>query len=99
MDNKWRKNNRKHDMQEGDRGESDSREGGRTREQEMREVDATGGKTNGRKEVRGDVTKRKSITRTMSGRKETGKKGTTEKAAGERSATREMQNGGATLKQ
>ena len=69
--------------------------------QEMREVDATGGKTNGRKEVRGDVTKRKSITRTMTGRKEkeTGKKGTTEKAAGEKSATREMQNGGATLKQ
>ncbi|KAK2153959.1 hypothetical protein NP493_2242g00002 [Ridgeia piscesae] len=57
------------------------KEGG-TREQEMREVDATGGKTNGRKEVRGDVTKRKSITRTMTGRKETGKKGTTEKAAG-----------------
>ena len=26
--NRWRKNNRKHDMQEGDRGESDSREGG-----------------------------------------------------------------------
>ena len=25
--NKWRKNNRKHDMPEGDRGESDSREG------------------------------------------------------------------------
>ena len=45
-------------------------------------VDATGGKTNGRKEMRGDVTKRKSITRTMTGRKETGKKGTTEKAAG-----------------
>ena len=42
-----------------------------------------GGKTNGRKEVRGDVTKRKSITRTMTGRKETGKKGTTEKAPGE----------------
>ncbi|KAK2150528.1 hypothetical protein NP493_2768g00001 [Ridgeia piscesae] len=78
-DNKWRKNNRKHDMQEGDRGESDSREGGRDKGQEMREVDATGGKTNGRKEVRGDVTKRKSITRTMTGRKETGKKGTTEK--------------------
>ncbi|KAK2181304.1 hypothetical protein NP493_402g05007 [Ridgeia piscesae] len=52
------------------------------RRQEMREVDATGGKTDGRKEVRGDVTKRKSITRTMTGRKETGKKGTTEKAAG-----------------
>ena len=57
------------------------KEGG-TRGQELREVDATGGKTNGRKEVRGDVTKRKSITRTMTGRKETGKKGTTEKAAG-----------------
>ena len=28
------------------------------------------------------MTKRKSITRTMTGRKETGKKGTTEKAAG-----------------
>ena len=57
------------------------KEGG-TRGQEMREVDVTGGKTNGRKEVRGDVTKRKTITRTMTGRKETGKKGTTEKAAG-----------------
>ena len=57
------------------------KEGG-TWGQEMREVDATGGKTNGRKEVRGDVTKRKSITRTMTGRKETGKKRTTEKAAG-----------------
>ena len=44
-------------MQEGDRGESDSREGGGTRGQEMREVDATGGKTNGRKEARVDVTK------------------------------------------
>ena len=49
------------------------KEGG-TRGQEMREVDATGGKTNGRKEVRLDVTKRKSITRTMTGRNETGKK-------------------------
>ena len=44
------------------------KEGG-TRGQDMREVDATGGKTNGRKEVRVDVTKRKSITRTMTGRK------------------------------
>ena len=26
---KWRKNDIKHDMQEGDKGESDSREGGR----------------------------------------------------------------------
>ena len=55
---------------------------GGTRGQEMREVDATGGKTNGRKGVRGDVTKRNSLTRTMTGRKETGNKGTTEKAAG-----------------
>ena len=57
------------------------KEGG-TRGQETREVDTTGGKTNGRKEVRVDVTKRKSKTRTMTGRNETGKKGTTEKAAG-----------------
>ncbi|KAK2174872.1 hypothetical protein NP493_770g02042 [Ridgeia piscesae] len=52
-----------------------------TRGQEMRELDATGGKMKGRKEVRVDVTKRKSITRMMTGRKEAGKKGTTEKAA------------------
>ena len=73
------------------------KEGG-TRGQEMREVDATGGKTNGRKELRGDVTKRKSITRTMTGRKETGKE-QQRKREGEKSSTREMQNGGATLKQ
>ena len=48
----------------------------------MIEVDTTGGKTKGRKELRIDMTKRKSITRKMSGRKETGKKGPTEKAAG-----------------
>ena len=48
----------------------------------MIEVDTTGGKTKGRKELRVDMTKRKSITRKMSGRKETGKKGPTEKAAG-----------------
>ena len=57
------------------------KEGG-TRGLEMIEVDATGGKTKGRKELRVDMTKRKSITRKMSGRKDTGKKGTTEKAAG-----------------
>ena len=61
------------------------KEGG-TRGQEVREVDATGGKMKGRKEVREDVTKRKSKTRMMTGRKEAGKKGTTEKAAGEMSA-------------
>jgi len=57
------------------------REGG-TRGQEMIEADATGGKTKGRKELKVDVTKRKSITRMISGRKEAGKKGKTEKAAG-----------------
>ena len=45
------------------------KEGG-TRGQEMREVDATGGKTNGRKEVRGDVTKRKDDDRKKRDRKE-----------------------------
>ncbi|KAK2177078.1 hypothetical protein NP493_619g02003 [Ridgeia piscesae] len=81
-DNEWRKNNRKHDMQEGDRGESNSREGGRDNGTGDERSRCDRRKTNGRKEVRGDVTKRKSITRTMTGRKETGKKGTTEKAAG-----------------
>ena len=57
------------------------KEGG-TRGQEMIDVDATGGKMKGRKEMRVDVTKRKSIIRKMSGRREAGKKGTTEKAAG-----------------
>ena len=57
------------------------KEGG-TRGQEMVEVDATGGTMKGRKELRVDVTKRKSITKKMSGRKEAGKKGTTEKAVG-----------------
>ena len=54
----------------------------RTMRQEMRKVDVTG-TMKGRKEVRVDVTKWKSITRMMTGRKEGGKKGTTEKAAGE----------------
>ena len=40
--NKWRKNKRKHDMQEGDRGESDSREAGVTMGQERRKVPVTG---------------------------------------------------------
>ncbi|KAK2145455.1 hypothetical protein NP493_3940g00001 [Ridgeia piscesae] len=55
---------------------------GETKGKEMREGDATGGKTNGRKEVSVDVTKRKSITRTRTGIKAIGKKGTAEKAAG-----------------
>ena len=53
-----------------------------TRGQQIIEVDATGGKMKGRKEMRVDVTKRKSIIRMMTGRNEAGKKGTTEKAAG-----------------
>ena len=72
------------------------KEGG-TRGQEMRELNATGGKTNGRKED--DVTKRKSITRTMTGRKETGKKGTTEKAAGGKVSNQGDAKRRATLKQ
>ena len=50
--------------------------------QERREVHVTGGKMKARKEVRVNVSKRKSITGMMAGRKEAGKKGTTEKAAG-----------------
>ena len=49
---------------------------------QSREAHATGRKKKGRKEVRADVTKRKSIPRMMSGRKEAGKKSTTDKAAG-----------------
>ena len=46
-------------MHEGDSGKSDSREGGGgERGQEMIEVDATGGKTKGRKELTVDMTKR-----------------------------------------
>ena len=52
-------------MQEGDRGESDSGEGGRDKGTGYEKSRCAGGKTNGRKEVRVDVTKRKSITRTM----------------------------------
>ena len=51
--------------------------------QERREDHVTGGKMNGRKEVRVDVSKGKSITG-MTGRKEAGGKGTTEKAAGKK---------------
>ena len=47
-------------MQESDRGESDSRGGG-TIGQERREVHVTGRKMKGRKEVRVDVSKGKSI--------------------------------------
>ena len=62
-------------------GEKVTVDEGVTMGQDMIEADATGGKTKGRKELRVDVTKRKSITRMVSGRKEAGKKGT-EKAAG-----------------
>ena len=79
-ENKWRKNNMTC-MKETVEKMTVEKEGG-TRGQEMIEVDATGGKKKGIKELRVDMTKRKSITRKMSGRKETGKKGTPEKAAG-----------------
>ncbi|KAK2173008.1 hypothetical protein NP493_911g00013 [Ridgeia piscesae] len=69
-------------MQEGDRAIVTVEKDGGTRGQQMKEVNAIGGKMKGRKEVRVDVTKRKSITRMMAGRKEAGKKGTTEIAAG-----------------
>ena len=71
----------KPDMQEGDGEKVTVEKEGGTRGQEMREVDATGGKTNGRKEVRVDMSKGKSITGMTAGRKEAGKKGTTEKVA------------------
>ena len=85
-------------MQEGD-GEKVTveKEGGKTR-QEMREVHMPGGKMKGRKEMRVDVTKWKSITGMMTRRKEAGKKGT-EKMAVEKSTTRWMQTGGVTLRQ
>ena len=57
-------------------------EGGGTMGQERREVHVTGGKVNGRKEVRVNVPKGKSITGMMTRRKDAGKKGTTEKAGG-----------------
>ena len=56
-------------------------EEGGTMGQERREVHVTGGKMKGRKEVRVDLLKAKSITRILTGRKEAGKKETTEKAA------------------
>ena len=56
-------------------GEKVTVDEGVTMGQEMIEADATGGKTKGRKELRVDVTRRKSITRMVSGRKEAGKKG------------------------
>ena len=57
------------------------KEGG-TMGQDMREVDATGGKTNGRKEVRVDVTTWKSITRTMTGRRDRKEKNNRESGRG-----------------
>ncbi|KAK2155654.1 hypothetical protein NP493_2050g00000 [Ridgeia piscesae] len=85
-DNKWRKNNRKHDMQEGDREKVTVEKEGGTRGQEMREVDATGGKTKGKKgsergcdqtEVNNKDDDRKKRARE--------KKGTTEKGGGGKS--------------
>ena len=55
-------------------GEKVTVDEGGTMEQERREVHVTGGKMNGRKEVRVNVTKGKSITGMMTGRKEAGEK-------------------------
>ena len=54
--------------------------------QKRRVVHVTGGKMKGRKEVRVDVLKGKSIA--GAGRKEAGMKGTTEKVTEEKSTTR-----------
>ena len=67
-------------MQEGDREKVTVEEDGG--KWNKREVQVTGGKMKGRKEVRVDASKGKSIIGMMTGRKEAGKKGTTEKGAG-----------------
>ena len=54
---------------------------------------------NGRNEVRVNVPKGKSITGMMTGRKEAGKKEQQRRREEEKSTTREMQHGGATLRQ
>ena len=71
----------KHDMQEGDGEKVTVETEGWTMGQERIEVDVTGGKMKGRKEVRVDMSKGKPITGMTAGRKEAGKKGTTEKVA------------------
>ena len=63
-------------------GEKVTVDEGGTMGQERREVHVTGGKMNGRKELRVNVPKGKSITGMMTGRKDAGKKGTTEMAGG-----------------
>jgi len=60
---------------------TEEKEGG-TRGQDIIEVDTTGENMKRRKELRVGVSKRKSITRKMSGRKEAGRKGTTKRVAG-----------------
>ncbi|KAK2179803.1 hypothetical protein NP493_471g01058 [Ridgeia piscesae] len=69
-------------------GEKVTERRGEERGQEMREVDATGGKTNGRKEVRGDVTKGKSITRTRQEERDRKERNNRESGGGKKSATR-----------
>ena len=54
---------------------------GRTMGRESRDIYVSGGKMKGRKEVREEVPKWKSITGMMTGRKETGNTGITEKPA------------------
>ena len=56
--------------------------------QEEREVNVTGGKMKGRKEVRVDVSKRKSTTGMVTGRKEAGKREQQRRRQGEKLTTR-----------
>ena len=99
-ENKWRTNNRKHDMQEGDRGESDSRGGGRDKGTVCERSRCDRRKDEGKKgsESRCDQTEvnNKDDDRKKRDMKERNKR---ECGMGKRSATREMQNGGATVKQ
>ena len=80
-------------------GEKVTVDEGGTMGQERREVHVTGGKMNGRKELRVNVPKGKSITGMVTGRKDAGKKEQQRRREEEKSTTREMQHGGATLRQ
>ena len=74
-------------MQEGD-GEKVTVEEEGEMGQERRDVHVTGGQMKGRKEVRVDVSKGKSITAMMTGRKETGEMEQQRRGQGEKSKTR-----------
>ena len=91
-ENKWRKNKRKHGMQEGDSGESDSTERGRDKGTGYDRSRCDRRKDEGKKGTVVDVIKRKSIARMVSGRKRGSIETNRESGRGKKSATREMQN-------